>query len=188
MYLDRNGIAFRENEKYLLNNDKITVYRPWNRLFPNERWWKIWEVIKTRIIKTPWNRKKWIFPIFTPEAWLAKIINIQLIKDSDLKDTPEILTHIKSIYTETQDFNLLTRIDMKNLNNYDRIDNAQEIKKMYEDGLITSALLPENNVKNVDELLGADNFSFEYYKSWLCRYYTKNAEFYSTRIWSKYQN
>ncbi len=159
MYLDRNGIAFRENEKYLLENNQITVYRPWNRLYPNEKWWKIWEVVKTRVIKTPWNRKDWIYPIFAPEAWLVKITNIQLIKDSDLKDMPEIVTHIKLIYTDTQDFSLLTKIDMQKLDNSHYIDNSQEIKKMYKDGLITSALLPENNIKNVDELLEADNFS-----------------------------
>ena len=72
---------------------------------------------------------------------------------------PEIVTPIKLIYTDTQDFSLLTKIDMQKLDNSHYIDNSQEIKKMYKDGLITSALLPENNIKNVDELLEADNFS-----------------------------
>jgi len=48
---------------------------------------------------------------------------------------------------------------MEKLNDSHRIDNSQEIKKMYEDGLITSASLPEDNVKDLDELLGADSFS-----------------------------
>jgi len=162
MYLDRNGIAFRQEEKYLLDNEKITVYRPWNRIYPNAQWWKIWEVVKTMIIKTPWSREKWIYPIFASEAGLVKITNIQLIKNTDLKDSPKILEHVKSIYSHIKDFSLLTKVEMKKLDNANLTDNSWEIKKMYEDGTITSASLPEDNVHNIDDLLNADNFSLAF--------------------------
>lgn len=161
MYLDRNGIAFRQEEKRLLDNDKITVYRPWNRLYPNMQWWKIWEVVKTRVIEVPWNRIKWIYPIFSPEAWLVKITNIQLIKNSDIKD-PEIIEHVKSIYTHIQDFSLLTKVDMEKLDKSHLIDNSEEIRKLYAEGIITPASLPKNNVKDIDELLWAGQFSLAF--------------------------
>ena len=38
MYLDRNDIAFREEEKNgFLEKDRITVFRPGNRIYPQER-------------------------------------------------------------------------------------------------------------------------------------------------------
>ncbi|MFZ2151242.1 MAG: hypothetical protein WAZ12_02655 [Candidatus Absconditicoccaceae bacterium] len=162
VYLDRNGIAFRQNEKFLLDNDKITVYRPGNRIYPNEKGWKIGEVVKTRIINIPGNDKEGIYPVFAPEAGLVKITNIQLLKDSDLKDIPQIIEHVKSVYIHTKDFNLLTKIDMEKVNSSNLIDNSLEIKKLYEEGIITSASLPENNIQDINELLKADNFSLAF--------------------------
>ncbi len=162
MYLDRNGIAFRQEEKFLLDRNEITVYRPWNRIYPNEQWWKIWEVVKTRGIEVPWDRTKWIYPIFSPEAGLVKITNIQVLKDADLHDTPEILEHVKSIYTHIQDFSLLTKVDMEKLDNSQLIDNSAEIRKLYAEWTITSASLPKDNIKDVEELLNADQFSLAF--------------------------
>lgn len=159
VYLDRNGIAFRQNEKYLLDNDKITVYRPWNRIYPNEKGWKIWEVVKTRVIDIPWNDKEWIYPVFAPEAWLVKIKNIQLLHDYELANTPEIIEHVKSVYIHKTNFSLLTKIDMKKISSANLTDNSLQIKKLYEDWLIIPAVLPENNVQDINDLLGADQFS-----------------------------
>jgi hypothetical protein len=62
---------------------------------------------------------------------LVKITNIQVLKDADLHDTPEILEHVKSIYTHIQDFSLLTKVDMEKLDNSQLIDNSAEIRKLY---------------------------------------------------------
>lgn len=51
---------------------------------------------------------------------------------------------------------------MEKLDNSHLIDNSGEIKKLYEDGIITSASLPENNIKDIDELLKAENFSLSF--------------------------
>jgi hypothetical protein len=51
---------------------------------------------------------------------------------------------------------------MEKLDNSHLTDNSSEIKKMYEDGTITSATLPEDNIKDIDELLKADNFSLAF--------------------------
>ncbi|MCX6825348.1 MAG: saccharopine dehydrogenase NADP-binding domain-containing protein [candidate division SR1 bacterium] len=161
VYLDRYGIAFRQNEKYLLANDEITVYRPGNRIYPHEKGWKIGEVVKTRVIEIPGDDKLGIYPVFSNEVGLVKITNIQLLHDYDLAKTPEILEHVKSVYIHATDFSLLTRIDMRKVNSVGLIDNSAEIKKFYDDGIITPAILPENN-PGIDDLLKAGNFSMAF--------------------------
>ena len=50
---------------------------------------------------------------------------------------------------------------MEKLNNAQFVDNTAKIKKFFEDGTITTALLPEDN-HNIDELLAAKNFSLAF--------------------------
>lgn len=162
MYLDRNEMAFRKNEKSLLYNDKITVYRPWNRIYPNKRWYAKWEIIKARIIDIPWDDSKYLPPVFTNDVSLIKIIDIKNIKSHELDDKDKILENLKSIYTTTKDFNILTKIEMTKVLSSNLYDNSLEIKKLYDDWLIQLAQLPENNAKNLDELLNANNFSLTF--------------------------
>lgn len=161
VYLDRYGIAFRQNEKHLLQQDTITVYRPGNRIYPHDKWWKVGEVVKTRVIEVPWSDALWIYPIFSNEAGLVKITNITLLHDYDLADTPEILEHVKSVYTHVKDFSLLTKIDMEKIHDEVRDTSTQALQELVQQWAIVQALLPEGNVP-LDELFAADKFSLSF--------------------------
>lgn len=162
MYLDRNEMAFRKNEKLLLDNDCIFVYRPWNRIYPNKRWYAKWEVIKARIIDIPGDDSKHIPPVFTNDVSLLKITDINNIKSHELYDKDKILNNLKSIYTNIKDFSTLTKIEMTKVLSSNLYDNSLEIKKLYDEWLIQLAQLPENNAKSLDELLNANNFSLTF--------------------------
>ena len=51
---------------------------------------------------------------------------------------------------------------MEKLETANLIDNSEDIKELFESGIMRFATLPENNVTNLDELLHADNFSLTF--------------------------
>jgi len=174
MYLDRNDISFRkEDEKDLLSKKKITVFRPGNRVYPKNRWYSDGEVIKARIIDIPWNDKEKKAPVFSNTVKLVKIEAIKILQEEhiDNKDFCNSLTCIQSkeglreylqkIY-QKKDFSTITKIDMKEVEGKNLIDNGKDIRKLFDEWIITFAKLPENNTKDIDELLSAKNFSFTF--------------------------
>lgn len=161
IYLDRNEMAFRHHERNLLDQNDITVYRPWNRIYPQKKWYKTWEVIRARVIDIPWSDKENIPPVFNNEVKLLKIINMNIIKDKDV-DNPLVINNLKSIYTDIEDFTILTKIQMRQVLKNNLFDNSSEIKKLYEEWVIQLAQLPEDNVTNLNELLDSEKFSISF--------------------------
>ena len=174
MYLDRNDIAFREEEKKgFLKKERITVFRPGNRIYPQERWYIPWEVVKARIIDTPWNDEENRPPIFSDTVAMVKIETINVLKQDNLKkidflnsleqtDSKEKLRkNFEKIY-KNKDFNIITKIDMKKIDTNELIDNSDEIRELFSSWIIQFAMLPEGNITNIEEILQAWNFSFTF--------------------------
>lgn len=90
-----------------------------------------------------------------------KITNLQLIKESDLRNNKAILDHIKSIYPHINDFSLLTKVEMEKIDNSHLKDNTTDIKQLFEEGTISIAKLPEDN-RDIEELFKAQNFSLAF--------------------------
>lgn len=173
MYLDRNDISFRQEDENDLKKENITVFRPGNRIYPENRWYIEWEVVKARIIKIPGDDKKWIAPVFSDTAELVKIKTIDLLDFEKIEEThlcnsleciksrEDLLRYLEKIYKK-REFKNLTRINMEKINSNNLIDNSQEIINLFENWTMKFAILPENNVKNLDELLNAWNFSITF--------------------------
>lgn len=173
MYLDRNDLSFRQEEKKdLLSQDKITVFRPGNRIYPEHRWYIPGEVVKARVIDVPWNDKEHKEPIFSDTVELVKIQTIHILKTEDIhendfknswayiKTKDDLAKYLKTIYVQVPKD--ITKIEIKKIDTTNLIDNDQEIKKLFENWILTFATLPENNVTNIEELLNAKNFSFTF--------------------------
>lgn len=162
MYLDRSDMAFRKNEKYCLEWDNIVVYRPGNRMYPETRWYMEWEVIKARVIEKPGDDSKGLPPIFSDEVKLVKIQTVKILDLESLDNREQVLEQFKTNYPRRNDFSLLTQINMQKLNIDNLVDNSSEIRELFNSWIITFAQLPENNTKNIDELLNTDNFSLTF--------------------------
>lgn len=162
MYLDRSDMAFRENEKCCLDEDNIVVYRPGNRMYPETRWYKDGEVIKARVIDKVWDDSKWLPPVFSDEVKLIKIQTVEILDLDSLENKEHVLSKLKTNYPKRDDFSLLTQINMQALNTSNLIDNSSEIRELFNSWIMKFAQLPENNTKNIDELLNADNFSLTF--------------------------
>lgn len=174
MYLDRNDISFRkENEEEVTIKDKITVFRPGNRIYPQDRGYIKGEVIKARIIDVPWNDKEWKEPIFSNIVKLVKIETITVLQEEEIDNIDfknslkniqtkeELLKHLECVYKKNN-FNTITKIQMKKLSEENLINNNEEIKNLFTTWILKFAQLPEDNVTNIDELLSAKNFSLTY--------------------------
>ena len=174
MYLDRNDISFRkEDEEELITKNEITVFRPGNRMYPKERWYIPGEVVKARVINIPGNDKEHREPIFSNTVELVKIEAINVLQEEQInngdfcnsltciKSRKELKKHLKNIYIK-DDFNTITKIQIKKINDTNLINNDDEIKDLFQKWIINFAKLPENNVENIDELLSAKNFSLTY--------------------------
>lgn len=172
MYLDRTDISLRTEDLVdLQEKQKITIFRPGNRIYPQNRGYTSWEVVKARIISIPWSDEKWIPPTFSEIVELVKIQTTTLL-DLSLSDidfsnslhyiqSREDLTRwVDRIYKK--DFTLVTQIDMTKLSKENLIDNSEEIRELFKSGIMTFATLPENNVTNLDELLNASSFSITF--------------------------
>ncbi len=60
-------IWFRQNYiNYILNNDKITIFRPNNRFYPNPKSFSIGMIERAIVIEVPWNDIEWTRPKFVP--------------------------------------------------------------------------------------------------------------------------
>lgn len=163
-------MAFRQEEADVLGNWKFTVFRPWNRVYPANRWYIAWEVIKTRIIDVPWDDKLGVEPRFSDVVELVKINSITTLSILEL-DNEWVLNNVsKTLSTRERllaklskiywyDFNLLTRITMTKLNRDKLVDNREEIIEMFRDWTLTLAKLPERNITSLEELLNAEHFS-----------------------------
>ncbi|MDD5213811.1 MAG: hypothetical protein PHG82_05285 [Candidatus Gracilibacteria bacterium] len=162
MYLDRSDMAFRENEKCCLDEDNIVVYRPGNRMYPETRGYKDGEVIKARVIDKVGDDSKGLPPVFSDEVKLIKIQTVEILDLDSLENKEHVLSKLKTNYPKRDDFSLLTQINMQALNTSNLIDNSSEIRELFNSGIMKFAQLPENNTKNIDELLNADNFSLTF--------------------------
>jgi len=174
MYLDRNDISFRKkDEKDLLSKKKITVFRPGNRIYPKNRWYSDGEVIKARIIDTPWNDNEKKAPVFSNTVKLVKIETIKILQEKyiDNKDfynslryiqsKEELRKYLQTIY-QKKDFSTITKIDMTEVEGKNLINNEKDIRRLFDEWIITFAKLPEKNTKDIEELFSAKNFSFTF--------------------------
>ncbi len=173
MCTDRNEIGLRrEDENDFYTKDPLTIFRPDDRTYPQKKWFISGEVVKLRIIDKPWNDLEHIAPKFSD---IVKLVKIQAIKVLDKKElsendfehslsyvqSPEDVTkYIKNIYD--RDPEIITKIEVKDISNEKLVDNTREIKERFTSWRIQFAELPENNVKNIDELLQAKNFSIAF--------------------------
>ncbi len=173
MYLDRDEIGLRqEDENDLLAKERLTIFRPGNRIYPQKRWFMQWEVVKARIIDKPWNDREKIAPTFSTIVKLVKIQTIKVLRQEELieddfrnsleyvQSSEDVKKYLENIYKEIPE--TITKIDINELDTENLIDNANEIKELFTSWRIKFAELPENNVKNIDELLQAKNFSIAF--------------------------
>lgn len=170
MCTDRNEIGLRrEDENDFHTKDSLTIFRPDDRIYPQKKWFIPGEVVKLRIIDKPWNDLENIAPKFSNIEKLVKIQAIKVLEKKELTQddfehslsyvqSPEdVSKYIKNIYNK--DPEIITKIDIKEIESKNLIDNTNEIKERFTSWRIQLAELPENNVKNIDELLQAKNFS-----------------------------
>ncbi len=123
----RDEMAIRKIYEHLIKNKSLTtVFRPGDRLFPNNPGWKLGEKIKIRIIDIPGSNKHDILPKFLSEIYLIKIKNIcckplgELTKKDfegsspDVQKIEQLKWHLGLIYNKKyNDFSpktLVTRI------------------------------------------------------------------------------
>lgn len=173
MYLDRDEIGLRqEDENDLLAKERLTIFRPGNRIYPQKRWFIQWEVVKARIIDMPWNDREKIAPTFSTIVKLVKIQTIKVLRQEDLiendfrdsleyvQSSEDVKKYLENIYKEIPE--TITKIDINELDTENLVDNTNEIKELFTSWRIKFAELPENNVKNIEELLQAKNFSIAF--------------------------
>lgn len=174
MYLNRNDISFRkEDEREILERTQITAFRPWNRIYPENRWYIPWEVVKARVIEIPWDDTLKQAPIFSETVELVRIKTIELLQEDDLntshfcdsleciRSREDLMKYLERIYKK-KDFKILTRINMEKLNTHNLMDNSSEIRELFNTWVIKFATLPEKNITGIDELLSAKNFSITF--------------------------
>lgn len=173
MYLDRDEIGLRqEDKKDLVTKERLTIFRPGNRIYPQKRWFTQWEVVKARIIDKPWNDREKKAPTFSTIVKLVKIQTIKVLRQKDLieddfhnsleyvQSPEEVKRYLENIYKEVPE--TITKIDIKELDTGNLIDNANEIRELFTSWRVQFAELPENNVKDIEELLQAKNFSIAF--------------------------
>lgn len=174
MHLDRTDMSFRKgDEEHLLKKDTVTVFRPGNRIYPENRWYISWEVVKARIIEVPWDDETQRPPTFSRVVELVKIKAIKLLWIGDLeknhfqdslgyiRSKEDLIEHLERIYKK-KGFNLLTKISMEKLETNNLVDNSNEIRELFDSWVMKFALLPERNVANIEELLSTRNFSITF--------------------------
>ena len=156
MYLDRQDVAFRKGEGNLKEKE-ITIYRPWDRRYPNFRGYKEWEVVKARIIDKLWNDKQKIAPVFSKEVELFKVFKINVYPSCKLNT--EIIKDLKNKYWNNIDLSTITEIKMCKVNLDKMNESNKKIEELFKKWILTLARLPEDNITSLDELLSSDNFS-----------------------------